>query len=254
MDLAELEALDLYDPDAPKAADRLALIAWLLERGFTLEQMADAQASGSLTGLAGDHVIRPGRRLTLAEVAERAGLRPEDVESIRRASGFPAIGPDERDFSEADAESLELFKLGAATFSEEEALRLTRVVGSSLARIAETAVAMFLTTVEAPLVAAGGGELELAKANVEAASIVSVLPPLLDTLFRVHMEAAVRRSRLAARGGRCRTRPSTSQSVSSTSWGSLRSLGSSGRPSSGRSSTTSKPRRRISWPHTTAAS
>ena len=64
MTVADFEAAGLYDPAAPGAADRLALLEWLVSQGATLEQMVDAQRHGSLTGLAGDLVLRPGERLT----------------------------------------------------------------------------------------------------------------------------------------------------------------------------------------------
>ena len=52
MDPAEYEAHGLYDPEAPNAADRLALLEWLAEQGATIEQMVDAQKRDHLTGLA----------------------------------------------------------------------------------------------------------------------------------------------------------------------------------------------------------
>src|SRR2546428_2093855 len=96
---AEFEAAGLYDPAAPEAADRLALLQWLAAQGVTLEQMVEARRHGSLAGLAGDLTLRPGERLPLADVAAAAGMSPARIERIRLAAGFPPVGPDERLFS-----------------------------------------------------------------------------------------------------------------------------------------------------------
>jgi hypothetical protein len=65
MDAAEYEARGLYDPTTPNAADRLALLDWLADRGFGIEDMVEAAAAGRLTAIAGDLALRPGERLTM---------------------------------------------------------------------------------------------------------------------------------------------------------------------------------------------
>src|SRR2546430_17214361 len=75
MTVADFQAAGLYDPAAPGAADRLALLEWLVTQGATLEQMVDAQRHRSLTGLARDLTLRPRERPTPAEVG--AAGRPE---------------------------------------------------------------------------------------------------------------------------------------------------------------------------------
>ena len=85
MDAAEYEAHGLYDPKAPNAADRLALLEWLADRGLSIEQVVEAAAAGRLTAVAGELVLRPGERLTMLEVAESTGLA---VEQIRDGARF----------------------------------------------------------------------------------------------------------------------------------------------------------------------
>src|SRR5256885_13956122 len=67
MTVAEFEAAGLYDPAAPGAADRLALLEWLVAQGATPEQMVEAQRHRSPPGLAGDLILRPRERLALAQ-------------------------------------------------------------------------------------------------------------------------------------------------------------------------------------------
>jgi adenylate cyclase len=200
MDAADFQAAGLYEPRARRAAERLALLEWLAGRGVTLEQMVRAQREGSLTGIAGDLALRSGPQFALAEVAERAGLTPARVEAIRFAAGLAPVDPDEPAFSEEDATSFAAFAVGAATFGEEATRRFSRVIGSSLARIAEAAVWLFLATVEGPIRDTTGSELALAQANLRALENARVIPVAVTGLFRAHMETAIRRLRQARSG------------------------------------------------------
>ena len=44
MDAAEYEARGLFDPKAPNAADRLALLEWLADRGLSIDDPEDWSA------------------------------------------------------------------------------------------------------------------------------------------------------------------------------------------------------------------
>jgi hypothetical protein len=91
IDPRELEARGLYDPGAPNAAERLALLRFLDEHDATLDEMVAAHAAGHLVALAGEQTLVPaGSRYTLAEVASLAGTTPEAVERIRRAVNLAA--------------------------------------------------------------------------------------------------------------------------------------------------------------------
>ena len=70
MDAAEFEARGLFDPKAPNAADRLALLEWLADRGLSIEQMVDAATANRLTAVAGDLALRPGERLFIVKGVE----------------------------------------------------------------------------------------------------------------------------------------------------------------------------------------
>src|SRR6266511_2925131 len=108
MDTAEYEARGLYDPKAPNAADRLALLDWLADRGLGVAQMAEAAAAGRLTAIAGDLALRPGPRLTMREVAEGKGLTVEQVQQLSLTSGLPVEDVEERIYTPGD---VEVFKL-----------------------------------------------------------------------------------------------------------------------------------------------
>jgi len=196
---ADFEAAGLYDPAAPEAAGRLALLQWLAGQGATLAQMVEAQRYGSLTGLAGDLVLRPGERLTLAEVAAAAGMSPSAIERLRLATGLPPAGPDERLFNLEDADVFANFATADVFFGERPMLHFIRVLGSSLARIAEAAIALFLVNVERPIIEQHGSELALAEANLRALQALEAIPNGVRTVLRAHMETAIRRLRAARR-------------------------------------------------------
>jgi adenylate cyclase len=197
MNASDYQAAGLYDPDAENATDRLALLEWLAAEGMTLEEMVEAHARQSLPGILAQRTLRPGRRLTLAEAAERAGITIDEAERLRRAVGFPAADPEDRIFSAADAEAFAAFKVAMGVLGEEAILDFSRVIGSSLARIAESAIWLFLQHVEAPLAESHAGELALARANVDAIKLLVAVPAVMDPIFRFHVETAIRRSRLA---------------------------------------------------------
>src|SRR5438034_10534900 len=88
----ELAAAGVYDPGAPDAADRLAAVQLLVERGATIDDLRDA--AGDLGGLAARLVLRPGgQRLTQRELAARAGVPVELVERVWLTAGIPNLGP-----------------------------------------------------------------------------------------------------------------------------------------------------------------
>jgi class 3 adenylate cyclase len=198
LDPAQLQAAGLYDPDAPNAADRLALLEWILEQGIAVDELIRmAHAASSLTGLVADRIVRPGARLTLEEAASRSGTTVEQARQIVQATGSPPAPPDEAVFTEADVDSFFVFRVAADMFGWPATLQFTRVLGASLARIAEAAVSLFQVNVESRIVGGDGGELALAQANLEATRGLDGVSLVLDTLFRQHLEAATQRSRAA---------------------------------------------------------
>jgi adenylate cyclase len=197
MDATDFQAAGLYDPAAPGAADRLAFLRWLAARGVTIEQMVRADRAHELISLAGDLTLRPGPRLTLLEVARRSGVAPARIEALRLAYGLPPDGADTPAFTDAEAEVFAAAAVGTELFGEPAMLRMARVVGSSLARIAEAAVATYRARLEGPLRESGGSELAFAQAALRAAESTGAVQAMLDGLLRVHLETAIRRFRSA---------------------------------------------------------
>ena len=104
------------------------------------------------------------------------------------ADGFPDPG-DAPIFSEADAAVFPTVQTAVAAFGEETFLDLARVLGSSIARIAESEVAAFAATVAAPLVR----DAAVARASVQVAQLLPMVDGVIERLHRHHIQAAIRR-------------------------------------------------------------
>ena len=117
------------------------------------------------------------------------------LEEIRLAAGLPPIAPDEAAFSDGDATAFAAFGAAGELFGEAATLQLSRVMGSSLARVAEAVFSLYIRTIEIRIREAGGGELALAQANLEAVRKLATLPPVIQSMLRWHLQTATRRFR-----------------------------------------------------------
>jgi adenylate cyclase len=194
LDLAALESAGLYDPADPKAAERLELIRHLVAIGASLDQMAEANATGNLRSVGADLLMFDlGNALTVAELADRIGIPLELALRIRIASGFPSepgtIVP------EWAIEDVAGFKLAVATFGESSLLAFCRVMGASAGRIAEAGLGLFLAEVEAGFDKPELTDLDRALAVEGASGLFGVISTIMSHLLREHLMAAVRRQR-----------------------------------------------------------
>ncbi len=167
----------------------------LLDAGATEDEIDQAAAEDVLDLLAVDRLLVPGpRRYTQEEVAERTGLDLDLLRRFWRALGFRDIVEGERAYTDLDIEAVGLFQsmvaLGAAEV--DTALQLARVIGSSMARIAEAEVVP-------GSMAIGAAEDSVLAADAFASVADATLPAmarLLEFVWRRHVQAATRRTML----------------------------------------------------------
>jgi adenylate cyclase len=193
-DVHAWHAAGLYDPDAPDADDRLALLEHLVARGATLEELQRAAAEDRLVGLAGDLRRRGVLRLTARELAAETGLDMGLVLRVSRAAGLPASDGDVPMYRERDGEAFRLFAASMEVFGERAALEFTRTIGAGLAAIADAAMAIFGINIAGRFDERGVRLIERARA-VEAATsmLTDQVPVAMETLFFHHVEAAIGR-------------------------------------------------------------
>jgi adenylate cyclase len=164
----------------------------LLRWGADADEIDHARASGHIGLLAIATAALPGHaRYTADELAARVGIDRELSRRFWRAMGFPDVADDERVFTDQDVEALAtahaLIQLGVTDV--DVAIQLTRVIGSSMARIAEATVG---GRSEVPVDPSAG---EFFALTAEAG--LATQARLLEYVWRRHLQAAARRRLLA---------------------------------------------------------
>ncbi|MBV9091226.1 MAG: adenylate/guanylate cyclase domain-containing protein [Mycobacteriaceae bacterium] len=179
VDIETSGLLEGLDGDA--RAQRAELIAWLLERGFTVEQIRGAFAPMLLPArrVMGDS----GSYVSAREIAESNEIQLELLQRLQRAVGLPRVDDPEaavhmRADGEAAARAKEFIDAG---LDPEHVVSVVRVLADGLARAAETMRRTALAAVSHP----GATELEIAKASEAMVSHVAPLlgPMIQDMLF-----------------------------------------------------------------------
>jgi adenylate cyclase len=99
----------------------------------TASRWSEAQREVEEFLLDGERFLRRG------DVAERAGVGPEQTARLWSALGFPRIADDVTAFAQVDLDALDLVQelLGDGSLDEAEALAVARTLGQSMARLAE---------------------------------------------------------------------------------------------------------------------
>jgi len=171
------------------------LAEFLRSLGASAAQIDVARSNLHLAGLATDLILAEGATLSATDLAERAGVEVELVLGLWRMLGV--IVPDEHRpmFSEKDADVTALaiqLKPGGSHGDE-----LFRVLGGSLARVAEAAVSLYVQTVEPMVDSPQADKVIWAKDVAETTSIALKLFDSMGTIFAHHMRDAIDRQRAA---------------------------------------------------------
>ena len=167
----------------------------------TNEEIDQAVVDDDLDLLVVDRMLVPaGRRLTQAEMAELTGIPVEDARRFWRALGFLDVGDEERAFTDMDIEAVHLFQamvaMGMADM--DSAVQMARVIGSSMARIAEAESGPGATPI---LMSSGDSIIDADQFASQAADSIPAMGRLLEYVWRRHLQAATRRAMLhRARG------------------------------------------------------
>jgi adenylate cyclase len=198
--LRDLRAAGLYDENAPDAADCLKLLVHLAEGGVSIDEMIRAKQEGRLPLLLAERILfHLDAIASVDEVVAETGIALDALMRVRLASGFASDAS--LPIPRWAAEDVAGFELGAALFGPEPLIAFTRVVGAAAAKVAEAAVALFVTEVNPTLAAEHASALQTALANERAAALIDVVERLLGHLLREHLALAVRNQRVAGPEG-----------------------------------------------------
>lgn len=191
---AEFQAAGLYDPSSANESERLELLEWLASRGITIEEMQQAHARGQLIFVGSQGALRQGPFLTQKQLAERLGVSAEVLEAFRVAFALPPVAPEAPWCNEAEAQMFEAVAPGVGLFGEQGMLRLSRVLGSSVSRIAEAMVTSNQERLRT-LLGPGAREIEIAKANLQATETAGAPGRIIQGLLALHVQIAATRVR-----------------------------------------------------------
>jgi adenylate cyclase len=186
----DLEASGLLDGlDGAARQDRAELIAWLLDRGFSLEHIrASAAAPVMLPAyrILGDD----GSLVSAREICESTGIELEVLQRLQRAIGLPRIDdPDAAVLPRADAEAVRHAKTFLDVgYDPEDAVAVMRMLVESLGH----AAAMMREAALKTLLRPGSSEIDLAQATEQMAEVaVPLLAPMMDDLMRLELRHSV---------------------------------------------------------------
>ena len=167
--------------------------------GATDEEIERARRSGHLGLLALASAALPGTlRYTGDELAAKVGIDRELSRRLWRAMGFPDVEDDERVFTDDDVDALATAHglLEAGVTDVDVVVQMTRVLGSSMARVAEAVVGAGERRRLGP---AGDEELRAELIVLGAEVGLATQARLQEYVWRRHLQAAARR-RLMAEG------------------------------------------------------
>jgi adenylate cyclase len=177
---------------APEGAAALARVrAFLQGRGVSAADLDDAERHGTLHLLVAEHVALGGApRHTAEDVSRLTGVPLETLHRLWRAMGFPFVPYDVVAFTDGD---LEATMVTAALLQDgtdlEHLVQLTRVIGGSMAKVAEAEVAA------TPVLRGDEGDAEAAAALLEGDGLaIAVMARQLEYVWRRQLQAAVRRA------------------------------------------------------------
>lgn len=163
----------------------------LAERvGIDPSDIDRAEQDGTLGLLLVEHTVLPEPPVyTRDEVEARSGLG-EEARRYWRALGFPDPDPEVPTFSQSDLEMLQMLEavLRLDLLDPKVALQMTRVIGSSMERIAQS----HIDAVEARLDAEAADVDEEAAVH-RASLLLPMMPRILEYSWRRHLQGAARR-------------------------------------------------------------
>jgi adenylate cyclase len=170
--------------------------ALLLDLGCTPEEIDKAVADDVVDLLVVDRMVVPSRvRLTPEQVTETTDIPLDLARRFWRALGFTDVDDDEAVFTDLDIEAVRLFQtmVSLDMVDEDTAVKMARVIGTSMARIAEAETAPGSTPI---LKSSGDSVIDADEFARLAGTSLPAMGRLLEYVWRRHLQAATRRAML----------------------------------------------------------
>jgi adenylate cyclase len=168
----------------------------LLDLGCTDQEIDQAVEDDVIDLLVVDRIMVPsGHRLNQAQVAERTDIPVDVVKRFWRALGFLDVDAAESAFTDMDVEAIRIFQsmVAMGLVDLDSAVQMARVIGSSMARIAEAETAPGVTPI---LMGTGDSVLDADQFAKQAGASIPGMAHLLEYVWRRHLQAATHRAML----------------------------------------------------------
>lgn len=173
------------------AADAAALRGIADRFGVDVGVLRDAVTDGTIDLVLLEHLAMPEpARYTQGDIESISGLG-DDARRFWRALGFPDPHPDELLFTAEDLEMLQFVEaiLASELATRQSTLQLTRVLGQSMQRIAQTQIEV----TEARLASTEPGTADPSDVLARSEFVVSLFPRVFEYAWRRHLQSAIRR-------------------------------------------------------------
>lgn len=192
----DIEALGLLEGlEGEGRRQRVELIEWLLDRGFTVDQIRGSVATPLL--LPANQTLRDdGVYVSARRVCEATGINLNLLQRLQRAVGLPRIDdPDAPVLLRADAVAVTHAKIFIDMGVPEESVAVMRTLMEGLNR----AAAVMRETVMKAIVRPGATELELAQAAEEMAlRSAPLIAPMMEDLLLLALRNSLERQAVDA--------------------------------------------------------
>jgi adenylate cyclase len=132
---------------------------------------------------------------TTLDVAREAGVEPAEARRLWRALGFPPAEDSERLYTRADIDTLRAVRglVEIESADPADVLQLTRVIGQSLARVADAQVTVVAERLERVRAETPTAEPAVAELVRRIETLAPSLEQFLGYIWRRHLLAAMRR-------------------------------------------------------------
>jgi adenylate cyclase len=176
------------DPGDSDADERAALAEALAQRGIPIDEIRTTRSLGEIGLLAWRGVYGvAGQRLSVEEAARQTGLERDLIERLWRALGFPDPRLTRVSITNNDLETFRFLADATKLLGEKEVINLARVIGSSMARVAEAVLGSIRINYEVPALREASYTEFIQMAEAMANDLLPRLGRALDRLLRHHM-------------------------------------------------------------------
>jgi class 3 adenylate cyclase len=183
VELEEFIAAGLYDPAAPKAAERKEYLEFLLGRGHSADDIIRAAEGGNpdvMFHVAWDLRVPSPPRVSAVAVAESCGATLDDVLEVRALLGVPVSDPNAPEIPDTFVADFNLYLMGCGLWGRDNCLGYMRTISAAVTALTEGGRELVLT----PLRTRRATETEIAVSNEFAMGAWQALRAFVSNLMR----------------------------------------------------------------------